>query len=268
MDNSVTDQASGVTRISSLKRIEYILGNLSMVMDFHDLLSCIYVAASEVKHYPFHDELLNGIMEAYTGPTPNITTYHQDVDRMSTKGSNLLAAAGVKVIHHCHDAEKSQILDLSSCFLIQVPVAVFCILKATEIISCNLSRNLITKICPKFGTCFSHITALNLSSNRISSLPNEINNCARLQSVDISSNSFVVFPTILLKIESITDIIANTNFIADVNSEALEQHGNLELVNLEENPLDQPTHARLSQIQGLRVVLTERMEQGWEDLSW
>ena len=126
---------------------------------------------------------------------------------------------------------------------------------------------MITKISPRFGTCFRHITTLNLSSNRLSSIPKEVIKCSQLQSVDISINSFVVFPTILLEIESITEIKAKNNFIADVDDEALEQHANLELVNLEENPLDQPTHASLSRVEGLRIVLTDRRVQEWEDLS-
>jgi hypothetical protein len=52
-----------------------------------------------------------------------------------------------------------------------------------------------------------------------------------------------------------------------VDDEALEQHANLELVNLEENPLDQTTHARLSRVEGLRIILTDRRVQEWEDLS-
>jgi Leucine-rich repeat (LRR) protein len=126
---------------------------------------------------------------------------------------------------------------------------------------------MITKIPPKFGFCFQQLTTLNLNLNRISSLPSELIHCSQLQSVDISFNSFVVFPTILLEIDSITDIKAKNNFIADVDDEALEQHPNLELINLEENPLDQTTHARLSRVEGLRIVLTDRRVQEWEDLS-
>ena len=136
-----------------------------------------------------------------------------------------------------------------------------------EIQKCNISNNLITKIPPKFGFCFQQLTTLNLSANRISSLPSELIHCSQLQSVDISINSFVVFPPILLEIESITDINAKNNFIADVDDDALEEHPNLELVNLEENPLDQNTHATLSRMERIRIVLTERMLQEWEDLS-
>ena len=220
-----------------------------MVMDYQDFLSCLYVGAREVKHQPSDDEI-------------------QDINTRSIKGMNLAALLVCKVIHRCKDAKESKILNLNSCSLIQVPNAVYFILKATDISICNLSDNLITKISPELVTCFSHITTLNLSSNRLSSLPNELIHCTHLQSVDISSNSFVVFPNILLEIESITEIIANINFIADVNVEAIEQHDNLEMIHLEENPLDQLTHARLSRVKGLRIVLKERMDQGWEDLSW
>ena len=236
---------------------------------FQDFLSCLYVAASEVKHHQSRDEILEGMLEnIITGAIPEVFLPSQDMGTRSTKGMNLLAAVMVKVIHCCKDAKESQILDLSSCSLIQVPIAAYFILKATEILSCDLSGNLITKISQKFGIYFIHITTLNLSSNRLSSLPNELINCTHLESVDISFNSFVIFPNVLLKIESMTEIIASNNFIAEVNDEALEQHVNLEMVILEENPLDQQTHARLIRAKGQRIVLTERRDQGWEDLSW
>lgn len=215
----------------------------------------------------------------------------------AAQGVKLLGAGVVKVVHRCDDAKESKILDLSSCSLTQVPDAVYFLMRASdgkvsniniikviityykdlaqddpfrhknEIQKCNLSTNLITKIPPKFGFCFQQLTTLNLSGNRISILPGELIHCSQLQSVDISINSFVVFPPVLLEIESITDIKAKNNFIADVDDEALEEHPNLELVNLEENPLDAGTHARLSRLEGLRIVITERSLQEWEDLS-
>ena len=218
-------------------------------MDYQDFLSCLYVGAREVRYQPLQDE-------------------SQDMNTRSIKGMNLTALLVCKVIHRCKDAKESKLLNLNSCSLTQVPIAVYFILNATDILICNISGNLITKISPELGTCFSHITTLNLSSNRLSSLPNELINCTHLQSIDISSNSFVVFPVILLEIQSITEVVANINFIADINVEALEQHANMELVNLEDNPLDQLTHSRLSRVKELRIVLTEIMDQGWEDLSW
>jgi len=202
------------------------------------------------------------------------------MDENTAQAVKLLGAGVVKVVHRCDDAKENKILDLSSCSLTQVPDAVYFLMRASdelprddpfhqknEIQKCNISNNLITKIPPKFGFCFQQLTTLNLSANRISSLPSELIHCSQLQSVDISINSFVVFPPILLEIESITDINAKNNFIADVDDDAIEEHPNLELVNLEENPLDQNTHARLSRMERIRIVLTERMLQEWEDLS-
>ena len=88
-----------------------------MLMDYHDFLSCIYVAASEVKHQPSLDEILEDIMEAYTGATPDISMAHKDLNK---KGMNLLAAVGVQVIHRCQNPKKSQIFNVSSCSLIHV----------------------------------------------------------------------------------------------------------------------------------------------------
>jgi len=234
---------------------------------FKDFLSCVYIAAKEVNHQPSRDEIFEGLMTIYSGETPDISVPSQEMATRTAQGVKLLGAGVVKVVHRCKDAKASDALDLSSCSLMQVPDAVFTLMKAAKVLSCNISDNLLTKISHKFGTSFTHITTLNLSSNRISSLPSELIHCNQLQSVDISINSFVIFPNVLFDIESITDIKAKNNFIADVDHEALEEHPNLELVNLEENPLDQLTHARLSRVEGLRIVLTDRRVQEWEDLS-
>merc|ERR1712133_296081 len=191
----------------------------------------------------------------------------------STAAQETLGGGVLKIVQRRDCAKETKILDLNCCSLVQIPDSVFFLLRASdeltpenrfpfhqknEIQKCNLCQNLIAKIPPKFGYCFQQLTTLNLSSNRISSLPSELIHCSQLQSVDISVNSFVVFPPILLEIDSITDIKAKNNFIADVDDQSLEEHPNLELVNLEENPLDQNTHARLSRMEGIRIVLTER----------
>jgi len=234
---------------------------------FQDFLNCVYIASKEVNYQPSRDEIFEGLLTVYSGETPDISSPSQDTVTRTPQGVKLLGAGMVKVVHRCKDAKESETLDLNNCSLMQIPDVVFSLMKAEKVFSCNLSDNLISKISPRFGACFSNITTLNLSANRVSSLPSELIHCSQLQSVDISINSFVVFPPILLEIESITDINAKNNFIADVDEDAIEEHPNLELVNLEENPLDQNTHARLSRMEGIRIVLTERMMQEWEDLS-
>lgn len=48
--------------------------------------------------------------------------------------------------------------DLSECQLMQVPDAVYHLMRHTELKRCNLSGNVITKIPPKFAVKFSLIT--------------------------------------------------------------------------------------------------------------
>ncbi len=50
------------------------------------------------------------------------------------------------------------ITDLSNCQLIQVPDAVYFMMRDTQLNSCNLSSNVISRLTPKFPTSFLHIT--------------------------------------------------------------------------------------------------------------
>ena len=106
--------------------------------------------------------------------------------------------------------------DLSGCQLIQVPDAIYFMMKDTQLTACNLSSNVITKIPPKFPNNFNFITELNLSHNRMSTLPEEISKCTQLETVDISNNSFVNLPNCLFNLPKIIKIIARKNFIAGV----------------------------------------------------
>merc|ERR1719367_1167558 len=112
-----------------------------------------------------------------------------------------MAHAVQKVVQRCEDCENNGgSMDLSDCQLMQVPDAVYYMMRNTTLVSCNLSSNVITKIPPKFPSKFSLITELNLSHNRISNLPEEISECTQLESVDISHNSFLSVPSALLNL--------------------------------------------------------------------
>jgi len=57
----------------------------------------------------------------------------------------------------------SFLADLSECQLMQVPDAVYHLMRHTALKGCNLSSNVITKIPPKFAVKFSLITGLGSS---------------------------------------------------------------------------------------------------------
>lgn len=52
-------------------------------------------------------------------------------------------------------------LDLSDCQLVQVPDAVYHLMRNTELRTCDLSSNVIKKIQPKFAIKFSLITGMH-----------------------------------------------------------------------------------------------------------
>jgi len=238
---------------------------------FIDFLNCLYIEEVEIAARTNNQERLARMV--FTGDFGNDIT-NTEVDDSSRRQAmrtarcvKILGKGVVKVVHRCDDAKENENLDLSECQLMQVPDAVFLLMKNTTLHSCSLAGNLITKIPPKLAMSFSLITELNLARNRISSLPNEMSNCTQLESIDISANSFVQLPPVLAEIPSLNKVNASKNFIADVEIEAMLSLGNLEHVNLEENPINKPVYEELAKITSIRVVLSPREQEDWEDLS-
>lgn len=179
----------------------------------------------------------------------------------------ILGRGVIRVVHRVDNAKENNNLDLSDCQLMQVPDAIYFMMRNTALTTCNLSSNVITKIPPKFPAKFSLITELNLSNNRMSSLPEEISECTQLEKVDISHNSFISLPPCLFSLPSLISLDARKNFVADVDIEAIVSCPNLETVNLEENPLSRDCHDALTRMTSVRIIVTPREMEEWEDLS-
>ena len=233
---------------------------------FNDFLNCVYVPPTEANQRPSGDEILEGLMSIYSGETPDLTP-NENVARKTVQGLKVIGAGVVKIVHRCKNARDTLVLDLSQCSLLHLPEGVLHLMKHYEVVKCNLSDNRLSQISTKFGSFFSNITSLDLSYNNISNLPKDITLCKSLHFVDISVNSFVAFPYVLLSIDEIVEIKTNQNFIAEVDGEAIESHCNLEKVNLEGNPLTAKTYEKLSILNSFKIVLSERKNEEWEDLS-
>ena len=234
---------------------------------FNDFLNCVYVPPTEANQRPSPDEVLEGLLMMYSGEAPDITTPNENIARKTVQGLKVIGAGVVKIVHKCKDARESSILDLNSCTLLHVPDGVLYLMKHYDVVKCDLSNNLLSRMSPKFGSCFSNITSLNLSMNQISSLPKEIALCKKLEKISISSNCLVVFPYILLEIEELRNVDISKNYIADIDEEAIEGQINLEEINLEENPLSEATHRNMSKIVKMKILLSERIYEEWEDLT-
>jgi len=91
--------------------------------------------------------------------------------------------------------------------------------------------------------------------------------CTQLESIDISANSFVQIPPVLAEIQTLAKVNASKNFIADVEVEAVVACPSLEQLNLQENPLKKDIFDELSKVTTLRIILSPREQEDWEDLS-
>ena len=112
----------------------------------------------------------------------------------------------------------------------------------------------------------SFFAELNLSNNRISALPSEITNCSQLEKLDLSSNSFVQLPSCLTDLPQLKSLNASKNFVAEVEVEAVAG-SSLETLNLEANPLSKSCYEEMSRLTTVRVLLSPREQEDWEDLS-
>ena len=74
----------------------------------------------------------------------------------------------------------------------------------------------------------------------------------------------------LFSLPALINLNARKNFIADIDIEVLlNQSSNttLETVNLEDNPLNRDCQEALANIESVRITMTPRDLEEWEDLS-
>jgi len=239
---------------------------------FIDFLNCLYINEVEDATRTNNQEriatmVFEGSFEGDASADPMVAESNRRQAQRTARCVKMMGKGVVKVVHRCDDAKENNNLDLSDCQLQQVPDAIFMLMQNTSLVSCNLSHNVINKIPAKLAIKWTLLTELNVSHNRISSLPDELSNCTALETVDFSANSFIQMPPVLAEVPSLIKIVASKNFIADVEVEALKFLPNLEHVNVEGNPLKKEVHDQLSQVTSIRVILSPREQEEWEDLS-
>ncbi|KAH8244675.1 hypothetical protein KR032_003689, partial [Drosophila birchii] len=137
------------------------------------------------------------------------------------------------------------IVDLSKCELMQIPDAVYHLMRNTELQTCNLSGNVLKSVSPKFSQKFSLITDLNLSHNKLTRLPEELQSLTRLTKLNISENSFIVLPQVVFKLQSLTHLDAQHNAILEIDTEEAISSTCLVLVDLRYNPLSRNFRRKL-----------------------
>lgn len=179
----------------------------------------------------------------------------------------LAGRAIIRVIARCEEAQDNCNLDLSECQLMQIPDAVYHLMRHTELKRCDLSGNVITKIPAKFAVKFSLITELNLSHNQMNKLPEELAELQALERLDISHNTFVALPPVVWQMPQLKRLLANNNYIIEVDVERLKRAPVLEFVDLQANPLSARIHDLLGTLTRIRIELSPRQMEEWENLK-
>ncbi|XP_067641106.1 leucine-rich repeat-containing protein 20 [Eurosta solidaginis] len=173
-----------------------------------------------------------------------------------------IAGRGViRVVGRCEDAKENNMLDLSDCQLVQIPDAVYHLMRNTQLKTCDLSSNVIKKIPPKFALKFSLITDLNLSHNQMTKLPDELADLNVLARLNISHNSFIVLPPVVFKMPKLRELDASHNAIIEIDTDEMITSDNLELVDLKHNPLGRTCHRKLKNASTpFRIEISEYSE--------
>ncbi|XP_034118831.1 leucine-rich repeat-containing protein 20 isoform X1 [Drosophila sulfurigaster albostrigata] len=176
-----------------------------------------------------------------------------------------IAGRGViRVVHRCEAAKENRKLDLSQCELMQIPDAVYHLMRNTELKTCNFSGNVLKKVTPKFALKFSAITDLNLSHNQLSRLPDEFSSLSELTTLNISHNSFIVLPQVVFKLKKLANLDAQHNAIFEIDTEEAISSDCLAVVDLRNNPISKNCRDKLQDIKtSFRLELSEEVEDDW-----
>ena len=98
-------------------------------------------------------------------------------------------------------------------------------------------------------------------------LPDEIADLKSLERLDISHNTFISLPNSIFRIPQLKTLNASNNHIIDVDVDCLTEAPSLETVDLSSNPLTGRCHDLLSSVKQIRITVSPREKEEWEDLE-
>lgn len=162
--------------------------------------------------------------------------------------------SAAKIVSACNEAKESLHLDLTDCDLVQVPQALYLLLKATPPVHCIFSNNKLKSVPPKFLSTFCDIEVLNLDRNQLKDLPAELTQCTKLRKLNLAQNDLSHFPEILYGMESLEELDLGGNEIGAIDGERLEKMPSLKELKAYENPFSDETITRLRQIKNIKIL--------------
>ena len=166
-----------------------------------------------------------------------------------------MASDCARVYERLESARATGFLDLSECKLTQIPNGVLMVMKSSydpevdlSITRCSLAKNLLKNFPPKLvreEKLFGNLSALDISSNKLSVLPSEIEGMKVLKELDLSRNQFEYVPEIVWSLPGIEFVGLAGNVITTVSVERIRDAPNLKRIDLSENPINDVVKSEL-----------------------
>lgn len=142
-----------------------------------------------------------------------------------------------RVANRCLVATENCELDLSECKLAKIPEAIFFLMRHTSLTSLSIADNALRSLPVKVATRFSHLEMLNITHNKLTSLPEEFSNLVHLKRLNISHNNFLNLPAAVHRMSRIIEVNAQSNQIAELNLIRLKGLPHLKEIDIRENPV-------------------------------
>ncbi|KAJ2377779.1 hypothetical protein IW150_001185 [Coemansia sp. RSA 2607] len=153
--------------------------------------------------------------------------------------------------HEQQQPRRSVFLDYSSYRLAEIPRDI-----PHDVISLNLSRNMLTQIPPSFGRTFSMLQSLDISGNQIVVLPEEISHLQSLRELNASRNALIGLPITIGSLRNLEVLDLSENYIIALDA-SMSRLENLRMLNISDNRLvTLPSYLGLL-ARSLRILLVD-----------
>ena len=166
-----------------------------------------------------------------------------------------MASDCARVYERVESCRETGFFDLSSCKLTQIPNGVLMVLKSSRdpdvdppITRCSVANNLLKNLPSKLikeEILFGGLEALDLSANKISQLPAEIEKMKQLTELNLAENKFEFLPEIVWSLPEMKSVSFAGNGIASVNVTRIRDASKLKRLDLSKNPIEETVKAEL-----------------------
>jgi len=123
-----------------------------------------------------------------------------------------------------------------------------------SLVDLDLSTNKLTSLPGEFS-CLTKLKFVNISNNMLSELSLQFKSWKALQQISFSSNRFLTVPTFLYEIESLETILATSNQITEIDVSGLERLPKLANLDLSNNNIQSvpPELGKITTLKSLQL---------------